>query len=67
MHLDGLNLSRAWCFRGIASSLPDDDPRATAAREAAARHVAAGLSGLDSADYLGGHWLATFAALALGG
>jgi hypothetical protein len=67
VHLDGLNLSRAWCFRGIASSLPDDDPRATAAREAAARHVAAGLSGLDSADYLGGHWLATYAALALGG
>jgi hypothetical protein len=67
VHLDGLNLSRAWCFRGIASSLTDDDPRATAAREAAACHAAAGLSGLDSADYLGGHWLATYAALALGG
>jgi hypothetical protein len=66
VHLDGLNLSRAWCLRGIASSLPDGDPRAAVAREAAAVHLAAGLVGLDSADYLGGHWLASFAALALG-
>ena len=28
VHLDGLNLSRAWCMRGIASSLAADDPRA---------------------------------------
>ena len=67
VHLDGLNLSRAWCFRGIASALPERDPRVEAAREAAAVHLAAGRTGLDSADYLGGHWLATFAALALGG
>jgi hypothetical protein len=37
------------------------------ARNAAATHVHAGLSGLASTDYLGAHWLATFAALALGG
>ncbi|MEO8675724.1 MAG: DUF2891 domain-containing protein [Casimicrobiaceae bacterium] len=67
VHLDGLNLSRAWCFRGIASALPERDPRAAVAREAAAVHLAAGLAGLDSADYLGSHWLASFAALALGG
>ncbi len=41
------------------------DPRATAAREAAAAHLAAGLAGLDSDDYVGSHWLASFAALAL--
>ena len=67
VHLDGLNLSRAWCFRGIASALQASDPRVTIARESAAAHLAAGLAGLDSADYAGGHWLATFAALALGG
>ena len=67
VHLDGLNLSRAWCFRGIAAALAEDDPRAAAARDAAQIHLDAGLRGLDSADYLGEHWLATFAALALEG
>ena len=67
VHLDGLNLSRAWCMRGVASSLPDRDARVAVARRAAALHLAAGMSGLDSADYQGGHWLATFAALALDG
>jgi len=67
VHLDGLNLSRAWCFRGIATAFAEGDPRAAAARDAAAVHLAAGLRGLDTANYLGGHWLATFAALALEG
>ena len=67
VHLDGLNLSRAWCFRGIASALAEGDPHTSAARESAAVHLVAGLSGLESADYAGGHWLATFATLALGG
>ncbi len=65
VHLDGLNLSRAWCFRGIASSLPCDDPRAGAARAAAAAHLEAGLAGVANAEYAGSHWLASFAALAL--
>lgn len=67
VHLDGLNLSRAWCWRGIASALPAGDSRASVARLAAGRHLEAGLLGLDSDDYFGSHWLATFAALALGG
>jgi hypothetical protein len=25
-HLDGLNLSRAWCLRSVAAALPDGDP-----------------------------------------
>ena len=65
VHLDGLNLSRAWCFRGIASALPATDPRVAAATEAAAAHLAAGIGALDSSDYAGSHWLASFAALAL--
>jgi hypothetical protein len=65
VHLDGLNLSRAWCFRGIATALPPGDTRAALLREAAALHLTAGLTGIDSGDYLGQHWLSTFAVLAL--
>jgi hypothetical protein len=65
VHLDGLNLSRAWCFDGIAGALPAADPRVSLARAAAAAHLDAGLAGLDDADYLGSHWLASFATLAL--
>ena len=36
-------------------------------RDAAAAHLEAGMAGLESADYLGAHWLASFAALALSG
>jgi hypothetical protein len=63
-HLDGLNLSRAWCWRALAAALPAGDPRRAAMEEASARHLAAGLPHL-SVDYMGEHWLASFAALAL--
>ena len=65
VHLDGLNLSRAWCLRGIAAALPLDDVRRGVAREAANTHRAAGWRGLSSGDFAGAHWLATFALLAL--
>jgi len=65
VHLDGLNLSRAWCFRDIASTLPESDPRAAILHKASIVHVEAGLSGLTGGDYMGEHWLATFATLAL--
>jgi hypothetical protein len=65
VHLDGLNLSRAWCMRGIADALPAGDPRAGALRTSAASHLRAGMEGVASADYAGAHWLATFAVLAL--
>jgi hypothetical protein len=67
VHLDGLNLSRAWCFRGIAEALPDGDPRAAVARDAAQAHLGAGWQGLASDAFVGSHWLATFALLALDG
>jgi hypothetical protein len=66
VHLDGLNLSRAWNWRGIAAAFPAADPRAQVARDAAQSHLEAGLAGLAAADYAGSHWLASFAALALG-
>jgi hypothetical protein len=63
-HLDGLNLSRAWCWRSIAQSWPGDDPRRGIALEAAEKHLAASLPYV-TGDYMGEHWLATFALLAL--
>lgn len=60
-HLDGLNLSRAWCWRGIAPLLPP--ATAAIAQGAAATHLAAALPHI-SGDYMGEHWLASFALLA---
>jgi hypothetical protein len=61
-HLDGLNLSRAWCWRHLAEAAP------AAARprleDAAQRHLAAALPHLAD-HYMGEHWLASFAMLAL--
>jgi hypothetical protein len=65
VHLDGLNLSRAWCMKGIASALPADDPARKALLEAAARHAEAGLKHVASGDYAGEHWLASFAVYML--
>jgi hypothetical protein len=65
VHLDGLNLSRAWCMRSIASALPSDSPRRRALAAAAARHAAATLPHVSSGDYAGEHWLATFAVYML--
>jgi hypothetical protein len=62
VHLDGLNLSRAWMLEGIVSGLPAGDPRIPALRSAAVRHRSAGLSAVIGEHYAGGHWLGTFAA-----
>lgn len=63
-HLDGLNLSRAWCWRGLGRRLSSDHPVALLAESAALRHLDASL-GHVAGDYMGEHWLATFALLAL--
>jgi len=65
VHLDGLNLSRAWCWRAIAATLPADDGRVRVATAAAEAHLEAGMRGVGSGEYVGDHWLATFAVLAL--
>lgn len=64
VHLDGLNLSRAWCWRNVASSLPAPSSLRKLALKAADDHLAASLPHV-SGDYVGEHWLATFALLAL--
>lgn len=64
-HLDGLNLSRAWCWQGVADALPPGHAAIGPARAAAAAHLAAGLPHV-AGDYMGEHWLATYALLASG-
>jgi hypothetical protein len=65
VHLDGLNLSRAWCMRGIASALAEDDPARKLLLDSAARHAEATLPHIASGDYAGEHWLASFAVYML--
>ena len=65
VHLDGLNLSRAWGMRGVASVLPATDPARKALLTAADRHATAGLAHVASGDYGGEHWLASFAVYLL--
>jgi len=65
VHLDGLNLSRAWCMRGIASALPKDDPVREILAESAQKHAVDALAHVASGDYVGEHWLASFAVYLL--
>jgi hypothetical protein len=52
-HLDGLALSRAWCFTKLGY------------HDAAQRHLDAALPHVVGGHYVGEHWLASFATLAL--
>jgi hypothetical protein len=63
-HLDGLNLSRAWCWRLILAGLSQDDPLRRRAEAAIAAHLESALPHV-AGDYMGEHWLASFALLAL--
>lgn len=61
VHLDGLNFSRAWCIYGIMSKIPGYDHL----NQIAADHIRHSLPELVGDSYEGGHWLASFALLAL--
>lgn len=63
VHLDGLNLSRAWCYYRIAASLPADDPARDIILSSARRHAAS--AEVVSGNYEGEHWLASFAVYML--
>lgn len=65
VHLDGLNLSRAWAMRAVAGVLAPDDPARAALKAGAARHAAAALPQVASGHFEGEHWLASFAVLLL--
>lgn len=63
-HLDGLNLSRSWCFAAIGDVLPEGHPSKRTMQWAAGLHLEASLPHV-AGDYMGEHWLASFALLAL--
>ncbi len=62
VHLDGLNLSRAWCLFHISSKLEGKYPHL---EELALKHLQASLPYIASGSYEGEHWLASFAVYAL--
>ncbi len=64
VHLDGLNLSRAWNLYVIAAEL-DDEQAARRLRDKAAEHLDASLPHITSEHYEGSHWLGSFAIYAL--
>lgn len=63
-HLDGVNLSRAWNMRGLAGAMAEGDVRRPILEDAAETHLSASLKAVEG-DYMGEHWLASFALLAL--
>lgn len=61
VHLDGVNLSRAWALAGIAAGLSATDPRQGALAAAAALHQETGIAAVSDEHYSGSHWLGSFA------
>jgi len=61
VHLDGVNLSRAWNLENISAALPENDPRRASLLAAAAVHRDTGLKAVTDTHYSGSHWLASFA------
>ncbi len=62
-HLDGLNLSRAWCLRRLMPVVPAQT--SVKFERAIDAHLAASLQHAAQGPFAGTHWLASFATLAL--
>ncbi|KEO86911.1 hypothetical protein EH30_04565 [Erythrobacter sp. JL475] len=63
-HLDGLNLSRAWCLWELSASCRGRPELENLVLERAQAHFSAAMPHV-AGDYMGEHWLASFALLAL--
>ena len=61
VHLDGLNFSRVTCLYIIARKLPE----LKYLRSIAGNHLEYSLNNITNDDYMGSHWLGTFALYAL--
>jgi hypothetical protein len=61
VHLDGVNLSRAWNLQNIAAALPADDDRRAALLASSELHAETGIANVSAEHYEGSHWLASFA------
>lgn len=59
-HLDGLNFSRAWCLYELGKHLENDKMV-----DLANQHFNASYTKMDSGEYAGAHWLASFALYAI--
>ena len=59
VHLDGLNLSRAWCMQNIANVIGTEEPVKVRLQNSALLHARIGLEQVASGHYEGEHWLAT--------
>jgi hypothetical protein len=64
-HWGGLNFSRAWMLRGVASALPEDHRTRPDLEARAEAHERAGLAELSGDHYAGAHWLGSFALYSL--
>ena len=62
-HLDGLNLSRAWCMRHVAAALPENDPARAVLLDAGRTHALDAMQHVATGHYEGEHWLASFAVI----
>lgn len=60
LHYIGLNVSKAWCLAGIASTLDDQHPYTAAFERSAARHTERGIERAFDEEYAGMHWLSSF-------
>lgn len=63
VHLDGLNLSRAWCMTELVQALPLQCRQAGQMKASAQEHARDALPNVISENYFGTHWLASFAVL----
>ncbi len=61
VHLDGLNFSRAWCLYNIGNKIEGNNTLYRLADE----HLDFSLKNIVDGDYMGEHWLASFALYAL--
>ncbi len=61
VHLDGLNFSRATCLNGLAKQLPELQHL----RKIAHKHLEFSIHHIQNDDYMGSHWLGTFALYSL--
>jgi hypothetical protein len=61
VHLDGVNLSRAWALEGIVAGLHEGDPRRSSLLAAALLHRETGIAAVSDEHYSGSHWLGSFA------
>ncbi|WP_298533713.1 DUF2891 domain-containing protein [uncultured Algibacter sp.] len=61
VHLDGVNFSRAWSLNKIAEGLPEY----AHLRALENQHINYSLPSIFGDDYMGGHWLGSFAIYAL--